>query len=186
MTDYLIVAAAVFAVNLMPAFGPPTWSVLVLFELNFDLEPLLLVPIGAIAAASGRLTLASGARHLRDRFPPRYLENLNAAERALTANRTRAWAGLGLFAISPVPSAQLFIAAGLLTVPLLPLTLAFFAGRLVSYTIYVSAAQVAADNLGDVIGDSLTSPIGIALQLLMLAGLVALVRIDWARVLSRR
>ena len=95
----------------------------------------------------------------------------------------RAAAGIGLFALSPVPSAQLFVAAGLMTVPLLPLTLAFFSGRLASYSIYIAGASAAKDNLGTVFEDSLTSPAGIGLQVVMLAALVALVRVDWTRVL---
>jgi hypothetical protein len=65
--------------------------------------------------------------------------------------------------VSPVPSAQLFVAAGLLTVPLLPLTVAFFCGRLVSRSLYVGAASAASESLGTIVRDSLTSPIGIAL-----------------------
>jgi hypothetical protein len=98
----------------------------------------------------------------------------------LVGSRTKAVAGLGLFALSPVPSAQLFIAAGLLTVPLVPLTAAFFAGRLVSYSLYVGAASAAKDSLGDVLGDAVGSPIGIALQVGMLVALVLLLRVDWA------
>jgi hypothetical protein len=70
-----------------------------------------------------------------------------------------------------------------MTVPLLPITLAFFAGRLVSYSIYVAGASAAKDSLGDVFEDSLTSPLGLTLQLAMLAALVALLRVDWTRVL---
>lgn len=55
-----------------------------------------------------------------------------------------------------MPSGQLFTAAGLMTVPLAPLTAAFFAGRLVSYSIYVSIATIAERNLGAVALDSLT------------------------------
>jgi hypothetical protein len=36
-----------------------------------------------------------------------------------------------------------------------------------------------------VISDSLTSPLGIALQVAMLAALVALLRVDWAAVIAR-
>lgn len=72
------------------------------------------------------------------------------------------------------------MAAGLLTVPLLPLTAVFFAGRLVSYSIYVGAASAAKDSIGEVLTDAIGSPLGIALQLAMLAGLVLLVRVDWA------
>lgn len=62
---------------------------------------------------------------------------------------------------------------------------AFFAGRLVSYTLYVTAASAAKDSLGDVLGDAVGSPLGIALQAAMLAGLVALLRTDWAKLLAR-
>lgn len=79
-----------------------------------------------------------------------------------------------MFALSPVPSAQLFVAAGLLTVPLLPLTAAFFAGRLVSYSLYVGAASAAKESLESVLADAFGSPVGIGLQVSMLAGLVLL------------
>ncbi len=186
MSEYLIAFAVVFAVNLLPAFGPPSWSLLVLFTLNFDLAPAVTVLGGALAAAAGRLVLATTVRSMRSHFSAERRASLAAAEQALTANRSRAVAGLALFAISPLPSAQLFVAAGLLEVRLVPLTAAFFAGRLVSYSLYVGAATAAGDSLGGIIGHSLTSPLGIAVQLAMIAGLVALVRIDWRVVLDRR
>lgn len=186
MADYLIAFGAIYAVNLLPAFGPPTWSVLVFCQLTFGLEPLILVPVGAVAAASGRITLAVGARHYRGHLRPQSLANLEAARALLVGNRRRALAGLGLFAVSPIPSAQLFVAAGLLEVRLIALTLAFFAGRLVSYSLYVGGATLASESLEDLLRGSLGSPLGIALQVAMLAGLVALVRVDWARILARR
>lgn len=70
--------------------------------------------------------------------------------------------------------------------PLLRLTCAFFAGRLVSYSIYVGGAALAGRSLGAMLTDGFRSPLGIALQIVMLLGLVALVRIDWTRVLARR
>jgi hypothetical protein len=71
-------------------------------------------------------------------------------------------------------------------VPLLPLTAAFFAGRLVSYTIYVSAASAARHSFGSVLESAFRSPVGIALQLVMLAALIALFKVDWARIITRR
>jgi uncharacterized membrane protein YdjX (TVP38/TMEM64 family) len=169
-----IALAVVFAVNLLPAFGPPTWAVLVFFSLDFDLPAVPLVLGGALAAASGRFVLASGARRLRPRLAAARLRRLDRAQAALGADRRRTAAGLALFALSPVPSGQLFVAAGLMTVPLLPLTAAFFAGRLVSYSIYVGIASIAEQNLGDLVLDALTSPLGMALQVAMLIGLAVL------------
>ena len=185
VTDWLLVFGCIFAVNLLPAFGPPTWAVLVFFNLSYDLPAVPLIVFGALAAAAGRLVLALGARHFRGRFSPERRKQLAAAEQVLLGSRGKAMAGLGLFALSPVPSAQLFVAAGLLTVPLVPLTAAFFAGRLVSYSIYVGAASAAEKSLGAVLGDVIGSPLGIALQLAMLVGLVLLLRVDWTSVAAR-
>lgn len=186
MSDWLLALGAIFGVNLLPAFGPPTWAVLVFFRLSSDLPAVPLILLGALAAASGRLVLAATARRFRGRFSAERRANLEAAEQVLVGSRGKALAGLGLFALSPVPSAQLFVAAGLLTVPLVPLTAAFFAGRLVSYSLYVGAASAAKDSLGSILGDAFSSPVGIALQLAMLAGVVLLVRCDWAGMLRRR
>ena len=54
----LVVAALVFVINLLPAFGPPTWSVLVYARLRWHLEPVALVLVGAAAATVGRYLLA--------------------------------------------------------------------------------------------------------------------------------
>lgn len=170
----MLAIGVIFAINLLPAFGPPTWAVLVFFSLNFDLPAVPLVLFGAAAAASGRFLLANGARRLRPRFSPERLAHIDRIEAAARANGHRSIAGLGLFALSPVPSGQLFAGAGLMTVPLLPLTAAFFSGRLVSYSIYVSAASVAEQSLGSILVDALTSPWGLTLQIAMLIALALL------------
>lgn len=186
MLSLLILFAVVFAVNLMPAFGPPTWSIIVLFGLNTELPVPAIVATGAMAAALGRLCLAYGFRLLRRWLSEDTLANLEAAKAALERSRGRGLAVLALFALSPLPSAQLFEAAGLTHVRLLPFTLAFFAGRLVSYSIYAGGAKVVSDmTIGDTFREGLTSPLGVGLQLLMIAGLVALARVNWAKVLTR-
>lgn len=179
---YVLVVAAIFAVNLLPAFGPPTWAVLVLFSIHGDYVVPLLVLTGALAAASGRLVLARGTRRLGHHLPEKQRTNLQAAGEALAERRGRSLALLALFAISPVPSAQLFEAAGLMAVRLVPLTAAFFVGRTVSYALYVGGASALKDtNTGHVLLSSLTSPWGFALEVVMIIGLVLLARVDWAR-----
>lgn len=180
LAGYVGMAAIVFGVNLLPAFGPPTWAILVFYRLTAHLAVVPLVLIGAVAAASGRFLLALSFSHLRARVPARTRANLEAAGAVFSRNRARSVSGLALFALSPVPSAQLFEGAGLIRVPLLPLTGAFFAGRLLSYGIYVGGASAAAGtSLGRLVTASFTSPWGIAIQVLLLAALVLLTRIDW-------
>lgn len=186
MTSYLVLFAIVFGVNLLPAFGPPTWSIIALYTLDTDLRVPLLVLVGAIAAASGRFLLAHATRLVGVRLlPDRTQRNLSAARDALERRKPSAVLGLGLFALSPVPSAQLFEAAGLAGARLIWFTLAFFAGRIVSYSIYAYTAKgIRASNLGDTLTAGLTSPLGLALQIGMLILLLALTQVDWGKYLG--
>lgn len=184
--NYLLLFAIVFGVNLLPAFGPPTWTLLVFARLRWHLDPVAIVLMGAVAAMSGRYMLAISTRHFRGRLSDRRRANLEAADDLLFAKKGRAWAVLAVFVISPLPSAQLFLAAGLLDVALVPLTLAFFVGRLVSYSFYVAAATLAEQQFGGVLRNALGSPWSITLQLLLLAGAAVLPFVNWSQIRDRR
>lgn len=182
MTAYLLLFALVLGINLMPAFGPPTWTIVVLYGLNSDMPLYLLAPTAAVAAATGRLIVAYAFRWLRHYIPKRWRRNAEAAGRALEQRKRNMMLGLGLFALSPIASAQLFEAAGLANVRLIPFTAAFFTGRLVSYSIYGATAKgIKSTSLGDAFREGLTSPIGIAIQVVMLTLLVLLMQVDWAK-----
>lgn len=178
---YVVTFGAIFATNLMPAFGPPTWTLLVFFKFNTDLPLVTLVIGGALASASGRFLLASTARRFRHRFSEERIARLEREREILERDRRYAIGGLAVFLLSPLPSAQLFVAAGLLGTKLVQLTIAFFLGRLVSYTVYLGGATLAEESLGDAIVDSITSPAGIAAQLVLVAAIVALVEVDWTK-----
>ncbi len=180
--QYLLVALGVFVLNVLPAMAPPTWTVIVLVTLNTDLHLAPLVLIGAIAATLGRTTLAIGFHRLRGWLPAGYVRNVTNAGSLLSAHRGRRAAAVGMFLLSPLPSAQLFEAAGLMGVRLAPLAAAFCIGRTATYSIYASGAGLAkASGWGELIKSTLTSPWGIALQVASLLLLVVLGRIDWAK-----
>jgi membrane protein YqaA with SNARE-associated domain len=183
---YLAVFGIVLGINLLPAFGPPTWAVLVFTRLHWHLNPVALVVIGAIAASLGRYLLALGARHFSGRLPKRMTANLRDARALLENHRRGTLAVFALFVVSPLPSAQLFIAAGLLDLDLVLFTSAFFVGRLVSYSLYVGLAVVADRHLGNVLDQVFGSPWSIALQVVLFAAVCALPLIDWRAVLARR
>jgi membrane protein YqaA with SNARE-associated domain len=178
---YLVVFLVIFGVNVLPAFGPPTWSILVLYRLNAHMNTVALVLIGAVAAASGRYLLALGSRRLRNRFSERRRKSLEAVRQRLEGGRGKSIAALGLFALSPIPSAQLFEGAGITGLPLGRVVPAFFVGRLVSYSLYVAGASaVGRSSAGDTFRHSLTDWRGIAVQIVFLVAVVLLVRIDWS------
>ncbi len=181
----LLMLVVVFGVNLLPAFGPPTWTVLIVFLLKYDLPAPVLVVGGAAAAACGRFVLASAFRRLGGHLPEHKRTDLEAVGATLTQRRAGRWGVLGLFLLSPLPSTQLFEAAGLTPqVRLVPVTLAFFCGRLVTYSLYVGGARLAERTLRNVIDDGITSPWAIVLQVVLLGLLAAFVLTPWARILG--
>ena len=171
----------VFGINLLPAFAPPTWSVLVFFAFNQNLNDLALIIIGVISATSARYLLALIFRKNQNRFPESYIQNLENAGTHLRRSTGHLAATWMLFFISPFSSAQLFEAAGLMkNVALKPLALAFAAGRVLTYSIYVlGTSAFASTSLGALLKQNLTSPLAIVIQILFILGLVALGSIKW-------
>lgn len=181
MDTYLFAAFLIFLMNALPAFAPPTWSILVFFAIRYELEPALLIPIGVIAASGGRWILAIYFRKLRDRLPKGWVANMENAGTHFRKSTSHATALFVLFFLSPLSSAQLFEAAGVMkNQPLRPLVGAFAAGRILTYSIYVTGAHaISSSSLGELIREKMTSPSAIAIQILMVLALVLLGNIKW-------
>ena len=177
--------AVVFVVNLVPAFMPPTWSILAYFLIRFELPLFPLAIGGALAASSGRWVLALASnRWGRNILSPGRREKLSILGDWLST-RARWLPPLAvlIYSFGPIPSNQLFMAAGLTGMRLRPIVVAFLAGRLVSYTVWISVAHVVSARFEDLFTGYLQRAGPLALELLALATLVAFTRIDWPRVL---
>ncbi|MEY4735517.1 MAG: hypothetical protein RL428_852, partial [Actinomycetota bacterium] len=142
-----------------------------------------LVVVGVVSATAGRFFLAWYFRKFAHLVPTKFSKNMEYAGHYFTDHSTKRYALFALFFFSPLSSAQLFEAAGLMkTIKLKPLLLAFAAGRTVTYSTYVTGAAVlAATNFGEVLISQLKSPWAIALQIAMIAGLITLGSIDWKK-----
>ena len=187
MSNYLLVAIVILVANIVPAFAPPTWSILVYFSLGHDLNPIALVSIGVTCAVTGRALLAYTFRGIRAWLPKGYVTNMENIGMYLEGRSRRTLGLLALFFLSPISSAQLFEAAGIIrNIALKPLLFAFAAGRVVSYSIYVSGATVLQEtSIGDIARRELTSPQAIVIQVLLIIGLVLLGNIKWKRPIAK-
>jgi len=170
----------------MPAFGPPTWAVLVFFRFRYpEIPAAALVVGGAVAASAGRLLLALAFRAIGTKLPSKRQESLQVLGHLLGERRGGLLASFALFATAPIPSAQMFEAAGLARVRLWPLLAAFLLGRLVSYSLYVGVASAAHKSLSHLFNKGLLSPQAIVTQLIGIAVLVAIIFIDWPAVIDK-
>lgn len=187
MEIYLIAAIVIIAINILPAFAPPTWMALVFFLVNYDLNPVALVALGVASATSGRAILAWYFRKFSHLVPTRFSQNVEYAGSYLSNKLSKRFAVLALFLISPISSAQLFEAAGMAkSVALKPLLAAFALGRTVSYSTYVMGASVvAASSMGQLLIHDLTSPWAIAAQMAMIVAFIIFGLIDWEKRLKQ-
>lgn len=186
MTTWLLVVAVTVALNIIPAFMPPTWTVLAYFHLQHGLGVVPLALVGAAGATCGRALLALASRSGAARFvPQRWRTNSEALADTLRQRRSLGLAALGLFALGPIPSNHLFIAAGLARAPLGPILLVFGVARCLSYLVWVSATGVAATSLTTAIAPRIGSGAAIAVQLVGFAALIGLMQIDWRKRLER-
>ena len=183
---WLVVWGLGVALNVVPAFMPPTWVMLAYFHLYHGLPVVPLAVVGALGASTGRAILALGSRAFGARFlPAAWSGNIVALVETLQSQPTLAVSSLALFALGPVPSNQLFIAAGLARAPLPPILLVFGIARCISYVLWVSAAQLADQSLREALGSRVGGWGMIAIQLAGFAVIIVAMQIDWRRLLQK-
>lgn len=172
--DYLLLFSLVLAVGLIPAFGPPSWLFAVYFHYQHGMPLWAAVLITALATTLGRLLLAKLTKLLRHRISKKQLDNLEYSKQLISKKRKSFLLILGMFLLSPLPSAQLFEAAGLTNLPLGPISSIFFVGRLVSLSFYLSFAHLGIFSLTKAWQAGFSSPLAVAGEVLTILFIVAL------------
>jgi membrane protein YqaA with SNARE-associated domain len=186
-TNWLIVYVVAVVLNVIPVFMPPTWSLLAYFHLHEGLAILPLAFVGALAAMLGRTILALSSRAFGIRFlSQERQEHIQSLADMLMERKKLSLSFLGLFAIGPIPTNHLFIAAGLARIPLLPVVLVFGVTRFVSYLLWIKATETAATSLREAISPTLGSGFAAAAQVIGFIALILLLRLDWTRLLGSR
>ena len=140
----------VYALNVIPAFAPPTWLVLSLVGLNYPGANVPLLAItGASAATLGRFTLAKLSRVIiRQKLLSESTRlNIDVIKDGLEYRRLATVTSFFIYALSPLPSNYLFIAYGMTTLDLRFITIPFFIGRFASYSFLIFSASAARRHL---------------------------------------
>ena len=183
MEIYFFAVVAIIFMNALPAFAPPTWMALVFFLIQYDANPVALVILGVLSATAGRAFLAWYFGRFAHLVPTKFSKNMEYAGRYFTDHSNKRFALLAIFLLSPVSSAQLFEAVGMMkSVKIKPLLAAFAVGRIFTYSTYVTgAAALAATDFGQLLLSELKSPWAIAVQIAMIAAFIAFGSIDWKK-----
>ena len=174
-----------FAINLVPAFMPSTWMILTFFYIRYDVPLLPLTIGGAIVSGLGRLVLAKASQWFSRRFMVEKRDDLELLGDYLDRNRRVAAPATFLYTLTPFPTNNLFIAAGMVGVNLAWVLAGFWAGRILADTFWVWTTERVFSSLGDVFEGAVGTRWAIGLQLLSVVSVVLLYLVPWARWIRR-
>lgn len=184
--SYVAIGLLVGVMSATPLPWPPSWLVLAIITLEFEVSPVGVVLAGALGAAAARAGLAWTV----GRFGPAALGERRRVNVEYLAERLAGRRGrvgmAGLLALSPPPSWVVNASAGLLAVPLAVVFGANLLGRSVVYGVGVGVTDVAAGDLSDRLRDSF-GPVPVAVALAVVAAAAWLVlTLDWRAALDER
>jgi hypothetical protein len=184
-TVYLLGAVflVVFALNVVPAFAPPTWTVLSFISIRFDINFLALALVGAVAATLGRVVLAKLSKVIvREKLLGEPTKRNIDSIRSRIEARPKLTVGIFLlYAFSPFPSNNVFIAYGLTGMRLRLITVPFFIGRVVSYSFWSLTAAGLGRRLAyeSIASGSFFSIYFVLTQIFTIILIYLFIRIDW-------
>jgi len=186
----LVIFLVVFALNVIPAFAPPTWSVLSFIAIRFNSSIVLLAVVGAVAATLGRLVLARLSTVIvrQKILSDDTKKNIDAVKERLESKKKLTFSILLFYAFSPFPSNHLFIAYGLTALKLRLIAIPFLLGRVVSYAFWAFTASSVAQllNYESAASKSFFSYYFVASQLFGLLTIYVFTKIDWRRVFEEK
>ncbi len=184
ITLFLITFIVVFLVNLIPAFGPPTWMVLSFIAFTYTIPSFPLFILTAVSASTlGRFFLTLSSKHLiRNHFlGDGYRKNIDHLKEHLE-KRKKTLSGIFLLeAFTPLPSDQFFVAYGLTGLKTRYALVPFFIGRIFTYSFWVYTATEVSKSLAvkSISNLSFLSTSFILLELLVIFLVYLFIKIDW-------
>jgi membrane protein YqaA with SNARE-associated domain len=183
---YIILAISVIIVNSLPAFAPPTWTLIVFFLNYYNLNIFAVVVISVIAATMGRLFLYSYIQTFSKFVFNKWEEkNLEYLGKKIGKNKKTSLLFIFLYSITPLSTTALFVASSIARVNIFILGLGFFLGRLVSYSFLAGTSLLIVNSLSEVIKNPLSFE-SIFLTILGFLILLIITFIDWKELLEKR
>jgi membrane protein YqaA with SNARE-associated domain len=183
---YALVFLAATAVDSIPVFAPPAWTVLVFLLIKFDLDPWLVVVLGVSGTTAGRFILTTyipwiGSKILNKKED----ENLGFLGKKLSRKPKSTFVFVLLYSLTPLSTTALFTASGIAKVSRWRVLPPFFVGKLISYGVLIFTGQYAFQNIGSVLHGALSLK-GIATAVAGLVVLLGFLFLDWRVLLEEK
>ena len=183
---YFIVFLASLLVDVIPLIGPPAWTIMVFFQIQFNLNIWVVLITGVTGSAIGRYLYSAYVPVLSRRFiKPSKNADLQFIGNKLASNGWKVQVFVLLYTLMPLPSTPLFTAAGAARIRTLNILPAFFIGKFVSDAAMVLSGHYVITNIENINFSFFTwkSISGIILGIIMIC---ILLFIDWKKLLMQK
>ena len=172
--------------DIVPLPLPPAFTVMILFQVLYDLNIWVVLAIGIVGSIIGRYSLALYIPHVSSKL---FRKAKNDDVHFLGSKmKQKGWKGHALiliYSLMPLPTTPLFIAGGMAKMKPVYILPGFVIGKIISDTVTVLLGDYAAKNAVDIAQGmvSAKSIVGFSLGLLFV---LALLFIDWRTLLQKK
>ena len=186
MWYYVLVFIASFLVDILPFAGPPAWTVMVFFQMQFGLDIWWVIIVGVVGSTLGRYVLSLYIPWLSAKFlKAQKNEDLQFIGQKLAGDGWGIQAFVLLYTLLPLPSTPLFTAAGIAKIKPMHIIPAFFVGKFTSDMLMVITGDYVANNAESIANGYLSwrSISGTAIGIIIIC---VFLFIDWRKLLQTK
>ena len=187
MWPYLLVLLASIAVDCVPVFAPPAWTLMLLLMIKFDLNPYVTVLVGTCGTVTGRLIFSSLIiPWLGEKTLGRHKESdLRYLGKRLSDKSLTMFLFIFLYSLLPLSTTALFTAAGLAGVRKVLVLPPFFLGNLIGDGILLLSGNAAVGSVNELFTGSWSLK-DITIMAFGLIVVLALLFVDWRTLLQKK
>ncbi len=186
MLYYVLVFIAALIVDIVPFFGPPAWTVMVFYQVRYDLDIWMVLISGVIGSTIGRYILSRYIPILSAKFiKVQKNEDIQFIGQKLAGDGWGIQLFVLLYTLMPLPSTPLFTAAGMARIRPMHILPAFFIGKFTSDMAMVISGDYVARNAIDM-ASGLLSWQSISGTIIGIVIIGVFLFIDWRLLLQKK
>ena len=184
--QYLLIFMGAFMFDIAPFPFLPAFTIMVFFQIIFDLNVWLVIIIGVAGSVSGRYILLLYAPFIGEKFLNLSKnQDIQFLGEKMNENKWKGQMFILAYSLLPLPTTPLFLGAGISKIKTRYIIPAFLIGKFTSDTIALHAGKYAAENAQRIIENALSwkSVASLIFGLLML---FALFFINWRTLIQTK
>jgi len=183
---YGVVFLAALAVDIIPLLAPPAWTIAVFLLVRFHLNPLIVLLLCASGSTLGRYLMSLYIPRFANLFiKRRKTDELEFLGKKLSQSLWQSWLFVLIYAVTPLSTTALFMAAGVAKVKPSHMLPPFFCGKFLSDAIMIFTGLYAANNFKNIV-NGIYSPKAIVMLALGLVVIAWFLFLDWRALLQQK